>query len=319
LNSQWTCSIVSLKNLGADCGTLVLDPSKSSSNKIVIPSNSMKLQTTYAFVVAVSSLDGRSDSKTILITPEYTGDIKLIVKASLTRFNPGSKLIVSGRVLAPFTVTSVWSVLSPLGVALPFPALTAPQTNLSFSSPSNYIAFPIAFIGGTFTAGSSYSFRLSAYPAGNTKKGTYTEITLKANSHPTSGYLMVEPRSGTALTTQFLVTAPGWTAEAENLPLRYSFSYTVSTTLSKYLTLKSSSLKAYTTTTLPPGLSALKNVITVRSKVTDNLLSSSTATGNVTVTVDPSVDLTRTLNSSLTAALAVGNINLIYQTVNNVS
>jgi REJ domain len=285
----------------------------------MIPGNAMKLQNTYAFVVIVSSVDGRSDSKTILITAEYTGDIKLIVKASLTRFNPASKLIISGRVLAPFPVTSIWSVLNPLGVALPLPALTSPQTNLSFSGSSNYVAFPVAFIGRTFTAGSTYSFRLTAYPVGNTRKETYTEITLKANTPPTSGYLVVTPRIGTALVTQFLVTAPGWTAEAENFPLRYSFYYTVSTTLSKYLTLSSSSLKAFTTTKLPAGLSSLQNVIMLRSTVTDNLLSSSTATGNVTVTVDPSVDLSNALNTSLTEALAVGNIDLIYQTVNNVS
>jgi hypothetical protein len=317
-NSQWTCSIASLKNIGADCGTLVLDPSKSSTSKIVIPGNSMTLRTTYAFVVVVSSLDGRSDSKTILITAVYTGGVRLFLNTSITRFNPGSKLIVPGRLFAPFAVTSVWSVLSPLGVSLPFQALTSTQTNFSFTSTESYVAFPVAFRGMTFTAGSSYSFRLTAYPVGNPKQGTYSEITLRANALPTGGYLVAAPSSGTALVTQFTISTPGWTAEAENLPLSYSFSYTVSE-LSRHLTLATSSLKSYTTTTLPPGLSALQHVITLRSRATDYLLSSATATGNVSVTLDPSVDLSKALNSSLTAALAVGNINQIYQAVNNVS
>jgi hypothetical protein len=278
----------------------------------------MTLQTTYAFVVVVSSLDGRSDSKTVLITAVYTGGVKLFLNTSLTRFNPGSKLILPGRLFAPFAVTSFWSVLSPLGVSLPFQALTSTQTNFSFDSTENYISFPVAYIEGTFTAGSSYSFRLTAYPVGNPEQGTYSEITLKANSPPTGGYLVAAPSNGTALVTQFMISTPGWTAEAENLPLSFSFSYTVSE-LSRYLTLASSSLEAYTTTTLPPGLSALQHVITLRSRATDYLLSSATAAGNVSVTLDTSVDLSKTLNSSLTAALAVGNINQIYQAVNNVS
>ena len=278
----------------------------------------MTLQTTYAFTVVVSSLDGRSDTKTVLITPVYTGGVELSVNASFTRFNPGSKLVVSGRLYAPFAVTSEWSVLSPLGVSLPFEALTSSQTNFSFASTESLIAFPVAFSAGTFTPGNTYSFRLTAYPVGSPRQGTYSEITLKANSLPTGGYLVASPKSGIALVTQFTIAAPGWTAEAENLPLKYSFFYTV-TELSRYLTIASSSLKAYTTTTLPPGLSALQHVITLQSRATDYLLSSASATGNVSVTLDPSVDLSKTLNSSLTAALAVGNINQIFQAVNNVS
>jgi REJ domain len=279
----------------------------------------MTLQIAYAFVVVVSSLDGRSDSKRVLVKPEYTGSVQVYVNTTFTQFNPGSKLVVGGHLFAPFPVTSAWRVSSPLGAPVPDEALTSKLTNFTFASTESYIDFPLAFKAGTFTGGNSYSFRLTAYPVGSPKLATFSEITLKANKLPTGGYLIAVPTTGSALVTKFLISSPGWTSDVESLPLRFSFSYTVSKTLSKYLTLASPSLKAYTTTTLPPGLSALNHRITLKSRATDYLLSSATATTEVSVTLEPTTDLLQTLNSTLTAALEVGNVNQIFQAVNNVS
>jgi REJ domain len=280
----------------------------------------MTLQIAYAFVVVVSSLDGRSDSKRVLVTPVYTGSVQVYVNTTFTRFNLGSKLIVRGHLFAPFPVTSEWSVSTPLGVLVPYKALTSKLTNFTFASTESYIDFPLAFKAGTFTGGNSYSFRLTAYPVGSPKLATFSEITLQANKLPTGGYLVAVPTTGFALVTKFLISTPGWTSDVENLPLRFSFSYTVSKDLSKnYLTLTSPSLKAYTTSTLPPGLSTLENVVTLQSRATDYLLSSATATTEVSVTLEPATDLLQTLDSSLTAAFEVGNINQAYQAVNNVS
>ena len=84
----------------------------------------MSLLTAYAFVVVVSSLDGRSDTKTVLVKPEYTGSVQVYVNTTFTQFNPGSKLVVGGHLFAPFPVTSAWSVSTPLGFSLPDEALT---------------------------------------------------------------------------------------------------------------------------------------------------------------------------------------------------
>ena len=278
----------------------------------------MTLRRSYAFVVVVTSLDGRSDSKKVVVNPAYTGSVQLYINTTLSRFNPGSKLIVSGYVFAPLAVTSVWSVLTPLGVPLPYKALTPTATNFTFASTVGYIAFPLGFKAGTFAGGSTYSFRLTAYPVGNPKLATFNEVTMTANSPPTGGYLLVVPTSGSALVTEFLISTPGWTSNVESLPLKYSFSYTVSKLLSEYLTLATPSLKASITTTLPAGLSALSNQITLQSQAIDYLLTSATAATTVHVTLDSAIDLSLTLNSTLTAALAVGNINQIYQAINTV-
>ena len=280
----------------------------------------MTLLTAYAFVVVVSSRDGRSDTKTVLVKAVYTGSVQVYVNTTVTRFNLGSKLIVRGRLFAPFPVTSEWSVSTPLGVSVPYKALTTKLKNFTFASTETFIDFPVAFRSGTFTGGNSYSFRLTAYPVGNPKLATFSEITLKANKLPTGGYVVAVPTTGFALVTKFLISTPGWTSDVESLPLRFSFSYTVSRELSKnYLTLTSPSLKSYTTTTLPPGLSALGNVVTLQSRATDYLLSSATATTEVSVTLKPAVNLLQTLTSTLSAAFEVGNINQIFQAVNNVS
>jgi REJ domain len=279
----------------------------------------MTVQVKYAFAVVVTSLDGRFDTKTVLVKAMGAGSVQLYVNSTYTRFNPKAKLIVGGHLLAPYPVTSTWTVLTPLGVLLPYDALTSKQSNFTFTGTEGYVSFPLGLQSGVFTSGSSYSFRLTAYPVDNPKLATYSEITLKANLAPTGGYLLSVPSSGSALVTKFLLTTPGWTSTADSLPLKYSFSYTVSKLLSKYLTIASPSLKAYTTSTLPPGLSALNNMITLRSKATDLFSSSATATIDVSVTLDQSTDLTQVLNSTITDALAVGNINQIFQAVNNVS
>jgi REJ domain len=317
LTSQWTCSIASLKNFGSDCG--VVGPTNASSSIITVPANTMTLQVAYAFVVVATSLDGRSDSKRVLVKAVSAGSVQLYVNSTVTRFNPKAKLIVGGHLLASYAVTSVWSVLTPLGVPLPYDALTAKQSNITFTGTEGYMSFPLGLQGGVFTAGSSYSFRLTAYPVGNPKLATFSEITLIANLAPVGGYLLVVPSSGSALVTKFLLTTPAWTSTADSLPLVYSFAYTVSPLLSKYLTVASPSLKAHTISTLPPGLSALNNMITVRSKATDLFSSSSIALTDVSVTLDQSTDLSQVLNISVSDALSVGNINQVFQAVNNVS
>ena len=60
-------------------------------------------------------------------------------------------------------------------------------------------------------------------------------------------------------------------------------------------------------------------VIVLKTDVTDIYLTLASAMTNVGVTPAPAPDLSHILNTSLTNAFAVGNINLAIQTVNNVS
>merc|ERR1719183_2759259 len=81
---------------------------------------------------------------------------------------------------------------------------------------------------GVLSPGESYGFRLVATAVDSileTVLGTATTvITVLTNSPPAGGALAVTPANGTELETVFNVAANGWTDDAGDLPLSYSFS-----------------------------------------------------------------------------------------------
>jgi hypothetical protein len=118
--------------------------------------------------------------------------------------------------------------------------------------------------------------------------------------------------------TKFLLSTAGWTADIASFPLSYSFSYRLSAA-SQYLSLAASSLRAYTVSTLPAGLSVLNGLITIQGEVTDVLMTSGTATTSVTAVANAAANTSHILTESLSSAFSTGDVNLAVQTVNNVS
>ena len=62
---------------------------------------------------------------------------------------------------------------------------------------------------------------------GRASFSSFAEIDVVANAPPASGHVTAAPRNGVALATRFRVGAEGWTDDASDLPLRYSFWYRV--------------------------------------------------------------------------------------------
>ena len=288
------------------------------SSIIRIPSNTMSSTSSYAFSVVATSRDGRSDTKTVVVTPTSTGNVGLSITTSFTRFNPTSKLVVNSYITGATAVTSVWSILTPLGMSVPFTALTPSSKQFPATDASSQIIFPISLDAYALSAGSAYTFRLTAFPTNNPGANTYTEIVLIANSPPTGGYISVIPPSGKALETNFAIASPGWTTEVANFPLTYMFSYRLSA-VSLYLTLAASSLRAFTTSTLPAGLSTENSLVTLKGATTDIYSTVGTATATAEVTLNAATNLSHVLTTQLLSAFASGNVNLAFQTVNNVS
>ena len=78
---------------------------------------------------------------------------------------------------------------------------------------------------GMLAPGATYVFRFTAVDVDG---GSATaEVTVVVNAPPSSGYIVPEPVSGTALTTSFSFTAAQWVDDAEDLPLSYVFAYVV--------------------------------------------------------------------------------------------
>ena len=272
----------------------------------------------FIFTVTVSSLDGRSARRTVSVTPLSSGTVKLSITSSSTKFNAGSSLAIIGSVSATYPVTAVWSVLDSLGNNVSVTALTPTTSYFSQSDTSSQITFPFSLPAGVLIGGRVYSFRLTAHATGGSAEQSFTQVTLTANPPPTGGYVSSSPQSGSALVTQFVISSPGWTADAANFPLSFSFAYRLSAA-SPYLTLAAPSLRAFTTSTLPAGLISQSNLLTLQGHAADIYGAFGAATGTVAVQLNTSTNVSHVMRSGLLNAFSSGNVNLAIQTVNNVS
>ena len=275
----------------------------------------MSIGKKYAYTVMVT-YNGRSARKTVTVVPQAAA-AELSIVTSFTRFNPASRLIVDSYLFSAVNMSAVWTVSTSLGAEVPFSALTTPSKTFSAQDALNSIRFPLCVGSSIFQGGSAYLFRLTVHPVNNDSIATFAEITLTANAVPTGGYISTTPAFGSALVTLFLIATPGWTADTSAFPLSYSFAYQLVED-ANYFTIAAASLRAFTTTTLPAGGSAVGHTLTIQSQATDIFTSSASAYGTVVVTSQASTNVTHVLITGLSDAFSSGNINQAFQTVNNV-
>ena len=203
---QWSCSKqFPLEEFGTKCN---LPMSSTNTSILIVSKGTMSLYKTYAFTVVVISKDQRSDSRTVIISP-FHGTAQLSITSSITRFNPSAKLVLDSTITADYAVDFTWSVLTVSGAPLNIPSLTLQSILFPGSKELNAISFPFSVIGGIFSPGKAYTFLLTAFPTGDAANTTFSQITLTANSAPTSGYIVSSPTIGSALVTQFTVSSPG--------------------------------------------------------------------------------------------------------------
>ena len=204
---------------GTDCG---LPISSSTASIATVPASEMTLNVTYAFTILISSQGRRSASQTVHVTPSFYDSAQVTITSPFTRFNPSTKLVLNSTLSATYAVTSTWSVSTAHGASFPFASLTAQSKSFTVGDAEAHVNFPLSVDSGTFLGGNAYTFRLTVYPAQDTSHSTFTEMTLTANAAPTGGYISSSPSSGSALVTQFLLSSPGWTADAASFPLSYT-------------------------------------------------------------------------------------------------
>ena len=289
----------------------------TAASVLRVPPFSMALNITYAYLVTVSSPDGRSGSQTVLITPMYAGCAELYISSTVTRFNEALRLVIHGSLLAATSLTARWEVFTPLGELVPFKALTPKSKTFIAGDTATQIPFPLSIERGAFTGGRSYVFRLSASPNTDVRLQTFVEITMTANTPPSAGRLTSTPSSGDAFLTLFLIASPGWTADAANFPLSYSFSYSLNR-FGSNMTLATASLRAYTTSVLPAGAEESGGNVTLKARAIDIFNSYGSTSTTVRVISAPNTNLTNVLESGLSVAFFTGDINLAFQTINNV-
>lgn len=305
-----------MKDYGSDCA--FFKTVTASTSIVTLPAYTMTVGVLFNFALTVSTPDGRSASQIVKVAPLVGEGVQVSISNTEVRFNSEKKLVLYGQLTSANAVTSKWSVETSLGVAVPFSALTRTSQSFTAFETIDQMTFPLSIRRGKLTPGTEYTFKLTAYPTDNPLLISFSKISLISNSLPTGGYTTSDPTSGVALVTQFLISTSGWTSDAANLPLRYSFSYRL-TNSAPLLTLAEVSLRAHTSSALPAGLEVLNRTITIQGKATDIFDSSATANQTVTVIPETVVNLSQVTATSLSEAFMVGNINLVYQTVNNVA
>ena len=315
----WSCTVGSVEGYGSDCRILL-----PATSVATVPPYTLTVGIIYIFRVTVAPVvdDGRVSGASVSVTSVSADTAQLTILSAFSNFRPDTLLAVYGEISANFAVDATWSVIDDTKPFAGFAAaaLTPPSQTFTQAEASVKISFPLSLAPHTFAPGRTYTFQLTAAPRGTADptKATFAQIVLTAIRPPTSGACVATPTAGDALTTTFQLTSPGWTTDAANFPLSYAYAYQLSPTGS-FLSISALSLTAAASTTLPAGLPALEYKVTVQSRAVDVYLSGATATVGVPVKMAASINVTRILSDALTTAFSSGDINLAFQTVNNVA
>jgi hypothetical protein len=221
----------------------------------------------YLFTLTVSDGGGRSSSVNTSVTV-LPGALPLVSVAgsavlSGAKADPSKQTVLFANVtaFAPGAVASRWAVVAQSGVAGPLLNLSDPSVAATPVTSVSMVIRP-----GALAPGASYVLQLSATDAVGAVGSANASI--RTSSPARDGWADVSPASGVALSTPFVLTAAGWSADADELPLTFSADYFVdSPAPAVSLTGGAFQASPAITVQLPAGLAAAGNVITLRLTV----------------------------------------------------
>ena len=252
---SWSCFIASLTNFGSPCNLSSMSTATTTSSKLYLPASQMVLFTKYSFVVTVSSIDGRSASRSVLITTSLSGAPVVFSGNTLVKFNSDSPLIVPGTITANVTTVATWTAFYNGQPVILHKSYTKLSREFKAYEVSSSVSYPLGVSAYSFVAGRTYTFRLSSYPLNYNNLVAKTDVVLIVNSPPIGGYTSVSPTTGHALKTDFSIYATGWSDDLSDYPLSYNFAYRIAVSSSTpALVLTVLSPLSYATSLLPPGL-----------------------------------------------------------------
>ena len=221
LKFQWSCLITSSVNYGSDCSYLFTNATEMTSSRIVTLSN-FTLDTQYTATVVVSAPDGRSSAARVVLNPIPDGVANIAITSNLKKVNYNSQLILLATVKSHAAQGVVWSIA---GSSLNLDSIALTKTNTTFSAAqlasTAGAVYPLSIKPYQLIAGRTYVFQLTAVPLNPALKtlSSTALITLTINRPPSSGFLTVSPRNGTALTSVFAASCYQWATEASNYPI----------------------------------------------------------------------------------------------------
>lgn len=252
LSFSWYCRIASIENYGSDCDFIFT--SSRSSSIIDISYSMLNISKNYEVGLFVNSnVDSRGAYSTIMITPLAEQSVKVEMLTLLSFANADNNAVINAKIEAPNTVYAVWSASVGQEYFSLDNANTPAGRYFNASVAQNTIAFPLSISAWIFPYRSTVSFQLSVMDRMNGNLLGSSAISVTINSPPYGGGLRIGPQVAFAFTTNFPVSAYGWSDESQlTLPLSYDFRFRSSPYSSFYL-LQEKSYVNTLITFLPPG------------------------------------------------------------------
>ena len=339
----WACS-VSSPDFGSSCGVFPL-----TGSVVTVPANTLPPKV-YSFTVFVTSVDGYSANKTVLVSVTALEIPSVTVGTLLGKVNPDFKLTINSTISGSSPMSASWSCAD-----CPFPLSVTTQSITSgtslFPPYSRHFArgtllFPLVLAKNLMPPGRTFTFKISVRYVSNSVAAALAEasVSVTVNSAPFGGLFSVTPSRGEAVNTKFLLSTSGWTDDLSDYPLLYVISY-YSFDNSAAQTLKSSSEVTYVVSVLGQGLSTLGYNVTATVSATDKYgaattssrvvkvvplgsLSSSASRGSLSLTSENSAgalsgsavaSIRELLHSSLQTFDATGVMQVVAAVVNSIN
>jgi len=326
LSYLWTCVEHDVATFGTSCSSLIIG---ASSSFATVSAGSLTEGSEYVFTIKCTSTDGtaRTSSKTVLVTGSAGNTPTVSILTTVSKFNPSDSLTVVGFIEANLTsnptasVNAFWNAtgFSNLNdVAL----VSAFRQFSGVSTLASGVSFQLAFAANIFTAGDTYTFKLTSYITDSLTSAAFLD--LEVNSPPVSGSFNVTPTSGIATgsnsSTQFFFTSPDWLDE--DLPLTYEMLYYTNVNdPSATFTIQAKSVNSIAFSKLPAGVESSSFNVFCFAYVRDSLSAlTETDTALVSARLEDGISATeaaaKALADSLSNALSTADSDAVTQAVN---
>jgi hypothetical protein len=221
----------------------------------------------YVFTLTVSDAAGARSSTATATVTVLPGALPLValagsaVLSGISKADPSTQLVLSTNVtvFVPGAVQTRWAVAQ----SVPGPLLDLDSAAVA-STPATSTSMVIR--AGVLSAGARYVFQLTATDAVGAVGSANASVLVSSPAR--DGWLDVSPASGTALSTPFALTASGWSADADELPLSYALDYLIDGASAPPVSLTGGTFMASPvfSVQLPAGQAA-GNVVTLRLTV----------------------------------------------------
>ena len=238
---------------------------------------------TYTISLTIGTA-GRSASTSTVLTV-IPGAIPLVAIAgsavlSGAKANPSQQLVLFANASAfiPGGVTTRWALAAQTGASAPLLNLTDPTVCATAPTSVSMVLRP-----GALAAGARYTFQLSAVDSVGAVGLANATVTTSALAR--GGWAEASPASGVALSTSFVLSAVGWTADVDELPLMYSADYVVEGSNAAPVSITGGAYQESPSIALllPAGLEEAGNVITLRLTVRSAFGATATTSTSVAV------------------------------------